>query len=98
MNIRTITSALLAVLWLASSVHAEPSLVYEGAAGPGKGSQVWVFDAAAGTVQPREVTVATADGNDLIIASGLQPGEEVVAAGVHVLTPGQKVVRFNPAQ
>lgn len=68
------------------------------AAGPGKGSQVWVFDAAAGTVQPREVTVATADGNDLIIASGLQPGEEVVAAGVHVLTPGQKVVRFNPAQ
>lgn len=68
------------------------------AAGPDKGSQVWVFDAAAGTVQPRPVTVATADGNDLIIASGLKPGDEVVAAGVHVLTPGQKVVRFNPAQ
>jgi multidrug efflux pump subunit AcrA (membrane-fusion protein) len=49
-------------------------------------------------VQPRPVTVAGADGNDLIIASGLQPGDEVVAAGVHVLTPGQKVVRFNPAQ
>ena len=68
------------------------------AAGPGKGSQVWVFDAASGTVQPREVNVATADGNDLVIAGGLKPGEEVVAAGVHVLTPGQKVVRFNPAQ
>ncbi len=68
------------------------------AAGAGKGSQVWVFDAAAGTVQPRDVTVATADGNDLVIASGLKPGDEVVAAGVHVLTPGQKVVRFNPAQ
>ena len=40
MNIRTIASALLAVLWLASSVHAEPSLVYEGTAGPGKGKHI----------------------------------------------------------
>lgn len=68
------------------------------AAGAGQGSRVWVFDAAAGTVQPRDVTVAGADGNELVIASGLKPGEEVVAAGVHMLTPGQKVVRFNPAQ
>lgn len=67
-------------------------------AGAGQGSQVWVFDAASSTVQPRPVTVATADGNDLVIASGLKPGDLVVAAGVHVLTPGQKVVRFNPAQ
>jgi multidrug efflux system membrane fusion protein len=37
------------------------------------------------------VQVATADGNDAVIASGLQPGMLVVSAGVHVLSPGQKV-------
>ncbi|QHE86543.1 efflux RND transporter periplasmic adaptor subunit [Hydrogenophaga sp. BPS33] len=62
--------------------------------GDRKGTSVWVFDAAAGTVQPREVQVATADGNDAVIVAGLKPGEEVVAAGVHVLSPGQKVTRF----
>ena len=40
MNIRKLASALLAVLWLASSLHAEPSLVYEGTAGPGKGKHI----------------------------------------------------------
>ena len=37
------------------------------------------------------VDVVTADGNEVVIASGLTPGMLVVAAGVHVLTPGQKV-------
>jgi hypothetical protein len=35
--------------------------------------------------------VATADGNEAVIAAGLQPGIEIVSAGVHVLAPGQKV-------
>ena len=63
-------------------------------AGDRSGSAVWVFDAASSTVQPRPVSVAGADGNEMVIASGLQPGDEVVAAGVHVLSPGQKVTRF----
>jgi multidrug efflux system membrane fusion protein len=63
-------------------------------AGDRSGSAVWVFDAARSTVQPREVVVAGADGNEMVIASGLKPGDEVVAAGVHVLSPGQKVTRF----
>jgi RND family efflux transporter MFP subunit len=58
------------------------------------GSAVWVFDPASSTVQQRPVVVAGADGNEAVIASGLKPGEEVVAAGVHVLAPGQKVTRF----
>jgi len=37
------------------------------------------------------VQVATADGNEAVIAAGLQPGMQVVTAGVHVLSPGQKV-------
>lgn len=59
-----------------------------------QGSAVWVFDATAGTVQPRPVKVAGADGNEMVILDGLKPGEEVVATGVHVLSPGQKVTRF----
>lgn len=62
--------------------------------GDRSGTAVWVFDPAAGTVQPRPVVVAGADGNDMVIASGLKPGDEVVATGVHVLAPGQKVTRF----
>lgn len=62
-----------------------------------QGSAVWVFDAAAGTVQPRTVKVAGADGNEMVILDGLKPGEEVVATGVHVLSPGQKVTRFTAA-
>lgn len=60
----------------------------------GKDSAVWVFDPASGTVSMRTVIVAGADGNEIVVASGLKDGEEIVAAGVHVLSPGQKVVRF----
>lgn len=62
-------------------------------------SAVWVFDATSGTVQPRPVVVAGADGNEAVIVDGLKPGEQVVATGVHVLSPGQQVVRFaTPSQ
>jgi multidrug efflux system membrane fusion protein len=43
------------------------------------------------TVRSQSVAVATADGNDAVIAAGLQPGMQIVTAGVHVLAPGQKV-------
>lgn len=56
---------------------------------------VWVFDPATSTVSLRSVVLAGADGNDMLVASGLKDGEEIVAAGVHVLSPGQKVVRFS---
>jgi multidrug efflux system membrane fusion protein len=54
-------------------------------------SAVWVVDPAAQVVRTREVEVAGAQGNDVIIRSGLKPGDVVVTAGVHVLTEGQKV-------
>ncbi|MDP2263289.1 MAG: efflux RND transporter periplasmic adaptor subunit [Hydrogenophaga sp.] len=66
-------------------------------AGAPQSTSVWVFDAASSTVQARPVSVAGADGNEVVITGGLQPGEEVVAAGVHVLAPGQKVTRFAAA-
>ena len=57
----------------------------------GSGSAVWVLDPASLTVRSQPVQVATADGNEAVIAAGLAPGMLVVAAGVHVLSPGQKV-------
>ena len=35
--------------------------------------------------------VAGAAGNDLILGSGVKPGQAIVTAGVHLLKPGQKV-------
>jgi RND family efflux transporter MFP subunit len=61
----------------------------------GSGSAVWVLDKEAMTIRSRPVQVATADGNQAVIASGLQPGELVVVAGVHVLSAGQKVSIFQ---
>lgn len=57
----------------------------------GNQSAVWVLDTATMTVKLQPVVIATADGNDVVVASGLQPGMQVVVAGVHVLSPGQKV-------
>lgn len=59
-------------------------------------SSVWVLDGASMTVKPVAVQVGGADGNEVVIAGGLSPGQEVVVAGVHVLNPGQKVKRYVP--
>lgn len=59
-------------------------------------TSVWVLDGASMTVKPVPVTVAGAEGNEVVIAAGLTPGQEVVVAGVHVLNPGQKVKRYVP--
>jgi membrane fusion protein, multidrug efflux system len=57
----------------------------------GKGTAVWVLDKGTMTVRSQPVQIATADGNEAVIAGGLEPGMLVVSAGVHVLAPGQKV-------
>ena len=50
------------------------------------------------TVKLQPVVIATADGNEAVVSSGLQPGMQVVTAGVHVLSPGQKVSIYKPKQ
>jgi len=54
-------------------------------------SSVWLVDSKAMTVSSQAVKLAGADGNEAVISSGLAPGQIVVTAGVHVLSPGQKV-------
>lgn len=61
----------------------------------GGGAAVWVLDRRAMTVNSQAVQVATADGNEAVIASGLVPGMQIVTAGVHVLSPGQKVAIYR---
>ena len=57
----------------------------------GANTAVWVVDQPGMTVRSQPVQLATADGNEAVIAAGLVPGMQVVVAGVHVLAPGQKV-------
>ena len=57
---------------------------------------VWVLDKASMTVRSQVIQIATADGNEAVVAAGLQPGVLVVSAGVHVLSPGQKVTIYPP--
>lgn len=57
-------------------------------------SVAWVLDPATMTVAPKAVSVAGADGNMVVIAAGIEPGQTVVTAGVHTLSPGQKVRRY----
>ena len=54
-------------------------------------SAVWLVDRGSMTVKSQDVQLAGADGNDAVITAGLAPGQIVVTAGVHVLSPGQKV-------
>jgi multidrug efflux system membrane fusion protein len=61
----------------------------------GNTASVWVLDTTSMTVNLQPIEVATADGNDVVVASGLQPGMRVVSAGVHVLAPGQKVTIYK---
>ena len=64
----------------------------------GQASAVWVLDKPSMTVKSQTVQIATADGNEAVIASGLRPGMLVVSAGVHVLSPGQKVTIYQQKQ
>lgn len=50
---------------------------------------VWVVE--KGVVKPVPVQLAGPSGNDLLIAGGLTPGQQVVTAGVNLLKAGQQV-------
>lgn len=53
---------------------------------------VWVVDPATSTVNRKPIRIDTYDTGLLVVASGLAAGDQVVAQGAKLLTPGQKVV------
>lgn len=59
---------------------------------------VWVVDEASAQVKPRPVTLGSAQDDSVLVASGLQGGETVVTAGVHLLHAGQKVKTVGGAE
>lgn len=54
-------------------------------------AHVWVVDEKSGAVSLTPVKTAGVAGNQVVIASGLKPGDLVVTAGAQLLTPGQRV-------
>jgi multidrug efflux pump subunit AcrA (membrane-fusion protein) len=58
-------------------------------------TSVWVVDKATMTVKPQPIQVAGADGNSVVVSGGVSPGQLIVTAGVHVLTPGLKVKLYG---
>ena len=58
-------------------------------------SVVWVLDPNQLTVQPQKVKTTDVTGDSILITEGLKPGQELVTAGAHMLTPGQKVRRYK---
>lgn len=61
-------------------------------------TSVWVLDGSSMTVSAKTIAVDAADGNAVVVTSGLQAGDQVVTSGVHVLTAGQKVSVFGAKQ
>lgn len=52
---------------------------------------VWVVDPKTGTVATRAIEIRSSDPQRVDVASGLNPGDVVVTAGIQALRPGQKV-------
>jgi RND family efflux transporter MFP subunit len=63
----------------------------------GDATFVWVLDRRAMTVQRSPVKLANVAGNDVVVASGVEPGDTVITAGVHMLKAGQKVKLLDAA-
>ena len=60
-------------------------------------SNVWLLDMNTMSVRAQPIQVVGAQGNEVVVAAGLVPGQNVVSAGVHVLTTGQKVALYGAA-
>ncbi len=66
-----------------------PALVHQqGQAG------VWVFEQTPQRVRFQPVQVLGYRGDQVLVGEGLKPGQQVVAAGGHVLSPGQTVAPY----
>jgi len=71
----------------AAAIEVPPSAVFRS----DRQAAVWVVDAKTGLVATRNIEIRSSDPNRVEVASGLNPGDVVVTAGVQALRPGQKV-------
>ncbi|MFB1010415.1 MAG: efflux RND transporter periplasmic adaptor subunit [Thiopseudomonas sp.] len=59
-------------------------------------ARVWLFEAGDGRVRPQPVRILAYDDQHVIVEDGLQAGDWVVMAGVHLLQDGQPVRALDP--
>lgn len=78
---------------LSGVVKVPMSAVFESQGRP----HVWVLSPSTMTLKAQAVEVGGADGNEVVVLSGLSPKQEIVTAGTHVLAANQKVRRFGAA-
>lgn len=52
---------------------------------------LWILDAEAGVVHFRPVQPAAFAGNEVLLADGVKPGEQIVTAGASLLSEGRRV-------
>jgi len=71
----------------AATIEIPPSAVIRSDRQPA----VWVVDPKTGTVATRSIEIRSSDPNRVDVASGLNPGDLVVTAGIQALRSGQKV-------
>lgn len=71
----------------APAIDVPPSAVFRS----DRQAAVWVVDPKTGTVATRNIEIRSSDPNRVEVASGLNPGDVVVTAGIQALRPGQKV-------
>ena len=57
----------------------------------GKGPGVWVLNRDSSTVSFRRVTLLRLGDEDATISGGVEPGEQIVTLGAHLLSEGQQV-------
>lgn len=72
-------------------IHVPPSALFAGT--DTKNSYVWIIE--DNVVSRRQVAVGTLSGAGVVVTDGLNPGEWIVAAGVHALSEGQQVRVVN---
>ena len=58
-------------------------------------AHVWLLDKASMTVRAAPIQVGGAEGNWVLVAAGLSAGQQIVSAGAHTLTAGQKVSLYG---
>jgi RND family efflux transporter MFP subunit len=71
----------------ASIIEIPPSAVVRN----DRSAAVWVVDPKTGAVASRTIEIRSSDPNRVEVASGLNPGDVVVTAGIQAMRPGQKV-------
>ena len=62
----------------------------------GETTAVWILDRSSMTVRRIPIALGGVQGNEVLVTSGIKAGDQIVTAGVHVLTDGQKVELYQP--